>query len=72
MRLLILLAAAFLCSSSQLPPPAPAVGVQKSGPQVGQPAPEFTLTDQHGTPRTLKSVLGPNGATIVFFRSADW
>ncbi len=42
------------------------------GPQVGQPAPGFTLPDQHGTPRSLKSMLGPKGAMLVFFRSADW
>jgi len=42
------------------------------GPKVGDALPDFTLPDQHGTPRSLKSLLGPNGAVIVFFRSADW
>ena len=30
------------------------------------------VPDQNGTTRTLKSVLGPKGAILVFFRSADW
>jgi hypothetical protein len=42
------------------------------GPQVGQLAPDFTLPDQHGQPHLLSSLLGPKGALLVFFRSADW
>jgi peroxiredoxin len=42
------------------------------GPQIGERAPDFTLPDQHGQPRRLSSMLGPNGALLVFFRSADW
>lgn len=73
MRLLIPCAVALLAlGSSQTPPATPAVDIQTLGPQVGQRAPDFTLTDQQGTPRTLKSLLGPKGAMIVFFRSADW
>jgi peroxiredoxin len=34
--------------------------------------PDFTLRDQNGQPHSLKSLLGPKGALIVFFRSADW
>ncbi len=48
------------------------VDVARLGPQVGQEAPAFTLSDQHGRPRTLQSVMGPKGVMIVFFRSADW
>lgn len=73
MRLLIPCAVTLLAlGSSQTPPVTPAVNVQTLGPQVGQRAPDFTLTDQQGVTRTLKSVLGPKGAMIVFFRSADW
>ena len=43
-----------------------------SGPNVGQPVPAFSLPDQNGTARTLQSILGPNGALLVFYRSADW
>lgn len=51
---------------------APAVDVAALGPQVGQRVPDFSLSDQNGQTRTLASVLGPNGAMLVFFRSADW
>jgi hypothetical protein len=49
-----------------------AAQAQKKGPQVGAPVPDFTLVDQSGATHTLKSILGPNGAILVFFRSADW
>jgi hypothetical protein len=48
------------------------IDVGKLGPQVGATVPDFDLRDQHGKPWTLKSVMGPKGAMIVFFRSADW
>ena len=51
---------------------ATAVDVERVGPQVGARLPDFTLRDQHGEPHSMKSVLGPKGALIVFFRSADW
>ena len=44
----------------------------KTGPDVGQPVPAFTATDQEGRTQTLPSVMGPKGAMLVFFRSADW
>lgn len=42
------------------------------GPPVGAPMPSFEAQDQNGKTHTLKDLLGPNGAAIVFFRSADW
>jgi hypothetical protein len=48
------------------------IDVSKLGPQVGQRVPDFNLKDQHGTSRTLQSIMGPKGAILVFFRSADW
>jgi peroxiredoxin len=48
------------------------VDVSKLGPQVGATVPDFNLADQHGRKRTLQSVMGPKGAMIVFYRSADW
>jgi hypothetical protein len=44
----------------------------KTGPAVGQPVPEFSAQDQAGRTQTLKSVMGPKGTMLVFFRSADW
>jgi hypothetical protein len=45
---------------------------QRLGPQIGERVPDFTLPDQHGVARSLRSMLGPKGAVLVFFRSADW
>jgi hypothetical protein len=44
----------------------------KTGPDVGQRVPEFSAQDQANRTRTLKSVMGPKGVMLVFFRSADW
>jgi len=48
------------------------VDVGKLGPQVGTIVPDFSLSDQQGHKRTLQSIMGPKGAMIVFYRSADW
>ena len=44
----------------------------KTGPDVGQQVPAFSAQDQEGRNQTLKSIMGPKGAMLVFFRSADW
>jgi hypothetical protein len=44
----------------------------KTGPNAGQPVPAFSAQDQDGRTQTLQSVMGPKGAILVFFRSADW
>ena len=43
-----------------------------TGPEPGQPLPEFSLPDQYGFPRSLENLTGPNGLLLVFHRSADW
>jgi hypothetical protein len=43
-----------------------------SGPNVGEAVPDFRLEDQNGKTQTLRSILGPKGALLVFYRSADW
>ena len=48
------------------------VAVEALGPQPGARVPEFSATDQAGRVHTLKSLLGPKGAMLVFSRSADW
>ena len=52
--------------------PAPSVDVNALGPQVGDAVPNFSAVDQFGDTRTLESIMGPNGAMLVFNRSADW
>jgi hypothetical protein len=47
-------------------------GAVPSGPNVGDGVPDFRLQDQDGNNQTLRSILGPKGALLVFYRSADW
>ena len=42
------------------------------GPAIGTKMPAFELQDQDGKAHSLPSLLGPKGAVILFFRSADW
>lgn len=42
------------------------------GPAVGAKMPGFDLPDQSGKHHTLGNLLGPKGALILFYRSADW
>ena len=48
------------------------VDVASLGPQIGERVPDFALPDQNGRVRTRDSILGPNGAILLFHRSADW
>ena len=48
------------------------IDVASLGPQVGERVPAFSLPDQNGRVRTLESILGRNGAMLLFFRSANW
>ena len=43
-----------------------------SGPEVGERIPDFEARDQNGNLVSLSDVMGPNGAMVVFVRSADW
>ena len=70
--LLALAPAIGVAARQQLNTPASSVDVETVGPRVGDALPEFSLHDQGGHMRSLRSLLGPNGAVIVFFRSADW
>jgi hypothetical protein len=47
-------------------------GAISTGPAVGERVPDFRLQDQNGNEKTLRSVMGPKGALLVFYRSADW
>jgi hypothetical protein len=77
-RLSIAFAAAILARTllSAAPPPQASgrrpVDVGGLGPQVGERVPDFNLIDQNGKSWTLPSIMGPAGAMLVFFRSADW
>ncbi|MBS1855185.1 MAG: redoxin domain-containing protein [Acidobacteria bacterium] len=62
MNLLLAAASACLLAAAATP----------TGPEVGQHVPDFHLRDQNGAAKSLRDVLGPKGAMLVFFRSADW
>ena len=56
----------------QAPVPRIPIDVSRLGPQVGQRVPDFDLKDQQGKTWTLQSIMGPKGAMLMFYRSADW
>ena len=43
-----------------------------SGPEIGERIPDFAAYDQNSNLVSLDDVMGPNGAMILFHRSADW
>jgi hypothetical protein len=45
---------------------------QTHGPEPGSAIPDFELVDQNGFKRSLKTLTGPKGLVLVFYRSADW
>jgi len=42
------------------------------GREIGQQAPAFALMDQFGHEQSNKTLTGPKGTVLLFFRSADW
>jgi len=48
------------------------IDIDDLGPQVGEQVPDFTLPDQNGRLVGLDAILRPNGAILMFYRSADW
>ena len=73
-KILLILAAVVGFSSSTLLLAAEReqVVVSNLGPQIGDQVPDFQLSDQFGELQNLESIMGPNGAMILFHRSADW
>jgi hypothetical protein len=59
-------------AAPQSPPVRQRIDVSKLGPQAGDHVPDFNLKDQNGKSWNLRSIMGPKGAMLVFFRSADW
>jgi len=68
---LVLLAGMFAQTAATAESPA-RIEVSKLGPQVGEHVPDFALKDQNGKTWTLQSIMGPKGAMLTFYRSADW
>jgi hypothetical protein len=51
---------------------APLLIARDYGPPIGSNMPDFEATAQDGKVHTLRALLGPKGAVVLFFRSADW
>ena len=66
------LAVMLTVAPARMQQPREQVDVSALGPQVGETIPDFSLPDQNGTVWTRESIVGTNGAMIVFHRSADW
>ncbi len=66
------LLAGLLAQASLMAQSPAKIDVSKLGPQVGERVPDFSLKDQNGKTFTLQSIMGPKGAMLVFYRSADW
>ncbi len=64
--------AGFFSSTMLLAAEREQVVVSNLGPQIGDQVPDFRLSDQFGELQNLESIMGPNGAMILFHRSADW
>ena len=43
-----------------------------TGPEIGERIPLIEAVDQHGVRRDFDDIVGPAGAMILFYRSADW
>jgi peroxiredoxin Q/BCP len=62
-----------LCATSPVRGQGPQqIDVSTLGPQKGEVVPDFRLRDGAGTMWTRESIMGPNGAMLVFSRSLDW
>ena len=68
----LLVAATMLAAGCHVSESRATIDIDKLGPQVGERVPDFTLPDQHGRLVSLDSILRPNGAILMFYRSADW
>jgi len=68
----LFVAAAILAAGCQVNDSRATIDIDELGPQVGERVPDFTLPDQNGNPVSLASILRPNGAILMFYRSADW
>lgn len=67
---LFCLAVAALAQNSGRPPRIPEN--LTTGPEIGERIPHIEAVDQHGQRREFDDIAGPQGAMILFYRSADW
>ena len=70
--LALTLACASLSAQQVFDRPDPIDDNMKTGVTVGERIPSFEAADQNGRSWTFDTIKGPNGALLLFFRSADW
>ena len=71
-HLLVVTMVVLVLSSAVIGQERQAIDIAALGPQVGDQVPDFSLPDQFGEIHTLQSIMGEQGAMIVFHRSANW
>ena len=71
-HLLVVTMVVLVLSSAVIGQERQAIDIAALGPQVGDQVPDFSLPDQFGEIQTLESIMGEQGAMIVFHRSANW
>ena len=71
-HLLVVTMVVLVLSSAVIGQERQAIDIAALGPQVGDQVPDFSLPDQFGEIQTLQSIMGEQGARIVFHRSANW
>ena len=71
-HLLVVTMVVLVLSSAVIGQERQAIDIAALGPQVGAQVPDFSLPDQFGEIQTLQSIMGEQGAMIVFHRSANW
>ena len=71
-HLLVVTMVVLVLSSAVIGQERQAIDIAALGPQVGDQVPDFSLPDQFGAIQTLQSIMGEQGAMIVFHRSANW
>jgi len=59
-------------SAQEFDPLDPTDDDAQTGLAVGEKIPAFQSVDQNGKSWDFDSLKGPNGAVLVFHRSADW
>lgn len=70
--LALTLACASLSAQDVFDRPDPIDDNMQTGVAVGEKIPAFEALDQSGRSWTFDTIKGPNGAVLLFYRSADW
>ena len=67
-----LLSSPLLLAQDVFDPIDPTDDDEQTGLEVGAEIPDFLAVDQNGKTLDFDALKGPNGAVLLFHRSADW